>query len=251
MKLELTTTPTYHELAYRAANFATLTEALDYAALGETGVNFFSGLGTVETSLSYRELREQSLELAGKLLGLGLNKGDQVALVAETDPEFIRFFFACQYAGLVPVPLPTSIKLGAHSVYVGQLHRLLEASNAALAVASEGYLRFLQEASEGLNLRMVATPDAFHALPPGSATLPTIDPDDIAYIQYTSGSTRFPRGVVIKHHTAMANIEGMAVDGLRMNSGSVSATSATWSPLFSPRPSSLPANSRLCSRSSR
>jgi len=78
MKLELTTTPTYHELAFRAANFATLTEALDYAALGETGANFFTGFDTMYVSLPYRELREQCIELAGKLLGLGLKKGDQV-----------------------------------------------------------------------------------------------------------------------------------------------------------------------------
>ncbi|HYQ73455.1 MAG TPA: AMP-binding protein, partial [Gammaproteobacteria bacterium] len=227
--MEPTATPTYHELPLRAADFATLTEALDYAALGETGVNFSTGLGTMTASIPYRELREQCVDLAGKLLGLGLKKGDQVALIAETDPEFIRFFFACQYAGLVPVSLPTSIKLGAHSVYVGQLHRLLEASNAVLAVASEGYLRFLQEASDGLDLRMVATPEAFHALPPGTAPLPTIDPDDIAYIQYTSGSTRSPRGVVIKHCTAMANIEGMAVDGLRIDSGD---RFASWLPFY-------------------
>lgn len=227
--MELTATPTHHELPFRAANFATLTEALDYAALGETGVNFSTGLGTMYASIPYRELREQCLELAGKLLGLGLEKGDQVALIAETEPEFIRFFFACQYAGLVPVALPTSIKLGAHNVYVAQLQRLLEASNAVLAVASEDYLRFLQEASEGLNLRMVAAHEAFHALPPGTAPLPTIHPEDIAYIQYTSGSTRSPRGVVIKHRTAMANIEGMAVDGLRIDSND---RFASWLPFY-------------------
>ena len=227
--MERTATPTHHKLPFRAANFATLTEALDYAALGETGVNFSTGLGTMYASIPYRELREQCLELAGKLLSLGVEKGDRVALVAETDPEFVRFFFACQYAGLVPVPMPTSIKLGAHSVYVGQLQRLLEASTATLAVASEGYLSFLREASEGLNLRMVATPEDFHALPPGAATLPTIDPDDIAYIQYTSGSTRFPRGVVIKHHTAMANIEGIVVDGLRIDSND---RLASWLPFY-------------------
>ena len=227
--MELTATPTHHELPFRAASFATLTEALDYAALGETGVNFSTGLGTMYASIPYRELREQCLELAGKLLGLGLEKGDQVALIAETEPEFIRFFFACQYAGLVPVALPTSIKLGAHNVYVAQLQRLLEASNAVLAVASEDYLRFLQEASEGLNLRMVAAHEAFHALPPGTAPLPTIHPEDIAYIQYTSGSTRSPRGVVIKHRTAMANIEGMAVDGLRIDSND---RFASWLPFY-------------------
>jgi fatty-acyl-CoA synthase len=227
--LELAPTPTHHELPFRAADFATLTEAMDYAALGETGINFSTGRGTMYASIPYRELREQCVDLAGKLLALGLEKGDRVALVAETDPEFLRFFFACQYAGLIPVALPTSIKLGAHSVYVEQLKRLLEASSAALAVASEGYLSFLREASEGLDVRMVGTPEDFHALPSAADALPTIEPDDIAYIQYTSGSTRFPRGVVIKHHAAMANIRGMVVDGLRIDSND---RLAAWLPFY-------------------
>ena len=69
----------YH--AFRAADFATLTEALDYAALGDTGVNFYTGLGEIYAGISYRELREQCLALAGKLLSLGVQKGDRVALV--------------------------------------------------------------------------------------------------------------------------------------------------------------------------
>jgi fatty-acyl-CoA synthase len=214
--LQLAATPTSHALRFNPANFATLTEALDYAAAGETGANFYTGRGGIYASLPYRELREQSLTLADKLLALGLEKGDRVALVAKTDPEFVKFFYACQYAGLIPVALPASVKVGAHCGYVAQLQRLLEASDAAIAVSPEGYLNFLQEASEGLNLRMVATPEAFHALPAGTGSLPGIDPDDISYIQYTSGSTRFPRGVVITHRTAMANIRGMIVDGLRI-----------------------------------
>ncbi len=214
--MQLTATPTAHALTFRPADFATLTEALDYAAAGETGANFFTGRGDLYATISYRELRERCLELAGKLLSLGLNKGDRVALVAKTDPEFVTFFYACQYAGLIPVALPASVKVGAHSGYVAQLQRLLEASDAAIAVAPEGYLDFLQEACTGLNLEMVATPEEFHALPAGTGELPAIGPEDISYLQYTSGSTRFPRGVVIKHRTAMANIRGMVVDGLNI-----------------------------------
>ena len=129
-------TPTRHELPFCAAEFATLTEALDYAAQGETGSNFYTGRGGIYASISYRELREQAIELAHKLLGLGLDKGDRVALVAETNPDFIRFFYACQYAGLIPVALPASVKVGAHHAYVAQLHLLLEASDAAIGVAS-------------------------------------------------------------------------------------------------------------------
>ncbi len=208
-------TPTNHDLAFRAADFDTLTEALDYAAQGDTGSNFYTGRGEIYASIPYRELRQQSQVLARKLLGLGLHKGDRVALVAETDPEFIRFFYACQYAGLIPVALPASVKVGAHSAYVAQLQRLLEASDAAIGVASEGYLPFLQEASEDLAIRMVEEPEAFHALPDTGLALPEVKPTDIAYIQYTSGSTRFPRGVVIEHRTAMANLQAI-MQGLAM-----------------------------------
>lgn len=214
---EIISTPTNHPLPFRAANFATLTEAMDYAAQGETGANFFTGRGAIYAALSYRELREQAVVLAHKLLGLGLEQGSRVALVAETNPDFIRFFYACQYAGLIPVALPASIKVGAHLAYVAQLQRLLEASDAAIGVASEGYLSFLQEASEGLAMRMVDTAEAFDALPTSEQALPQVKPEDISYIQYTSGSTRFPRGVIIKHQTAMANLRGIIGHGLMMN----------------------------------
>jgi fatty-acyl-CoA synthase len=212
------TAPNDQRLPFRPADFATLTEALDYAAQGDTGSSFYTGRGAVYATLSYAELRLQALELAQKLLGLGLEKGARVALVAETNPDFIRFFYACQYAGLIPVALPASVKVGAHCAYVAQLHLLLEASDAAIGIASEGYLPFLQEASEGLNLKMVATPEAYYALTDLEQNLPVVDPNDISYIQYTSGSTRFPRGVVIKHHTALANLQGIISHGLEMNS---------------------------------
>ncbi|MDX1733113.1 MAG: fatty acyl-AMP ligase, partial [Halioglobus sp.] len=210
-------TPTRHELAFRPADFSTLTEALDYAAQGETGSNFYTGRGAIYASLSYAELREQAIDLAHKLLGLGVQRGDRVALVAETNPDFIRFFYACQYAGLIPVALPASVKVGAHQAYVAQLKRLLEASDAAIGVACEGYLPFLQEASQGLDMRMVDMPESFYALPADEQALPEAQPGDISYIQYTSGSTRFPRGVVIKHETALANLQAIIADGLKMS----------------------------------
>lgn len=216
-QVNVNATPNRHLLPFRPADFATLTEALDYAAQGETGSSFYTGRGAIYASLSYADLRVQALDLAHKLLGLGLEKGNRVALVAETNPDFIRFFYACQYAGLIPVALPASVKVGAHCAYVAQLHQLLKSSDAAIGVASEGYLPFLQEASNGLDMRMVDAPEAFFALPASEQALPAVHPDDISYIQYTSGSTRFPRGVVIKHRTAMANLHGIVAHGLKMN----------------------------------
>ena len=222
-------TPTRHLMPFRPADFATLTEALDYAAQGDTGSNFYTGRGDIYASIPYRELRLQAIELAHKLMGLGLTKGDRVALIAETTPEFIRFFYACQYAGLIPVTLPASVKVGAHCAYVAQLKQLLEASDAEIGMASEGYVSFLQEASEGLSMRMVDAPEAFYALPTDVQPLHQAEPDDISYIQYTSGSTRFPRGVVIKHRTAMANLHGIVSHGLKMSG---SDRMMSWLPFY-------------------
>lgn len=218
--LRLVPTVTRHQLPFRAADFATLSEALDYAAQGATGANFYSGRGQLQARVSYRSLRRDALTLARKLLALGLEKGDRVALIAETNPHFLRFFYACQYAGLVPVPLPASVKLGAHTSYVAQLRGLLGASHAAIAVASAGYLPYLEEAGAGLGLRRIATPETFYELPAvDHLKLPAPDPDATAYIQYTSGSTRFPRGVVIPQRTAMANLAGIVQHGVKLVPG--------------------------------
>lgn len=218
--MRLVPTTTRHQLPFRAADFTTLAEALDYAAQGATGANFYSGRGELRARLSYRSLRRDAVALARKLLALGLNKGDRVALIAETDPHFLRFFYACQYAGLVPVPLPASVKLGAHTSYVAQLRGLLSGSHAAIAVASPGYLPYLEEAGAGLGLRRIAEPEAFYQLPAADdLELPQPDPDGIAYIQYTSGSTRFPRGVVIPQRTAMANLAGIVRHGVKLAPG--------------------------------
>jgi len=92
--------------------------------------------------LPYAVLRDEALDIARQLMGLKLERGSRVALVAETYPDFLRFFYACQYAGMVPVPLPASIHLGGHKAYVAQLRRLLLNCRAQVAVAPGCSCRF-------------------------------------------------------------------------------------------------------------
>jgi len=158
-------TPTTNSLPLRLADFSTLAEALDYAAQGETGFNFYTGGGELYSALPYADLREEARSLARRLLGLGLERGARIALVADTTPDFPLFFFACQYAGFVPVPLTASIHLGGHKSYVEQLRRLLNICQAEVAIASMDFLPFLSEAAEGLDLRFVGSPEAFAELP--------------------------------------------------------------------------------------
>jgi fatty-acyl-CoA synthase len=209
-------TRTNNRLPLRSRGFENLAEALEYAALGETGFNFYDHRGEISAVLTYSDLQQQARALAGRLLGLGLERGDRVGIIAETDPMFHRFFFACQYAGLVPVALPAGIQLGAHKTFVNQVRRMLESSEAAIAVAPDSHAAFLEEIAEGLNLVMAGTPADFDALPGNDVSFEPQAGDDIAYLQYTSGSTRFPRGVEIDQKTALDNLRGIAEDGLKL-----------------------------------
>ena len=74
--------PTSADRAVRAADFATLNEALDFAATGETGLNIYSVRGEIAEAIPYSRLREDALALAGRLLASGLEPGDRVGLIA-------------------------------------------------------------------------------------------------------------------------------------------------------------------------
>ena len=222
-------TPTENQLPMRVGGFATLAHALEYAAQGDTGFNFYSSNGQLQDVLTYAELKKKSQAIAGRLLALGLEPGARVALIAGTDPDFIIFFFACQYAGMVPVPLPASTNLGGRNSYEALLKRLLESARAAVAIAPQGFLKYLLKAAQGLKLRFVGTPDMFDALSEGQSVLITPGPKDMAYIQFTSGSTRFPRGVMITHEAVLYNLTAILKDGLCVQSGD---RAVSWLPFY-------------------
>ncbi|TDU28953.1 fatty-acyl-CoA synthase [Panacagrimonas perspica] len=210
-------TPTESGIELRRADFATLTDALDYAAQGATGFNYYDGRGELSAALSYRELREQARELALRLQRFG--RGSRVALVAHTHPDFAVMFYACQYAAVVPVPLPAAIHLGGRDAYVRHLHEMLRDCQASAAFAPADFVDMLREASQGLPMKLAGTRSEFMALEAAPALPKAPKPDELAYLQYTSGSTRFPRGTMIKQSAVLNNLEAIFNHGFRMEAG--------------------------------
>lgn len=197
-------TPTASGIALRSADFATLAEALDYAARGDSGFNYYDGRGQLIATLPYRELRAQALEMARRLAPLG--RGQRLALVAHTHADFAVMFYACQYAGLVPVPLPAAVHLGGREAYIRHLRQLLCDCQAVAAFAPPEFIGFLREASDGLSMALAGTLEEFSQLPALDIPPAPPAPADLAYLQYTSGSTRFPRGTMITQSAVMANL---------------------------------------------
>ena len=222
-------TPAASDLPLRIADFSTLAEALDYAARGKTGYNYYTGGVKLYAKLPYAELRRDAQALARRLIDLGTSRGSRVAIVADTDPDFMRFFYACQYAGLIPVPLPASVHLGGREAYVSQLKRLLSICRADIAMAPEGFLPYLKDAAKGLKMRFLGSPQDFYDLPEPSIRLRPSEPNEIAYLQYTSGSTRFPRGVMITQKAVLNNLFAILKYGIQVRPED---RAVSWLPYF-------------------
>ena len=205
MILQSVPTPTFSGIELRPAQFATLTEALDYAAGGLSGFNYYNGRGELTTVLSYSELRDRARALARRLQSLG--RGARVALVAHTHPDFMVMFYACQYAALVPVPLPAAIHLGGHEAYVRHLRQMVLDCKASAAFAPAEFIELLREAAFDLPMAVTGTLEDFDQLPAADELPEPPRPQELAYLQYTSGSTRFPRGTMITQAGVMHNLE--------------------------------------------
>jgi fatty-acyl-CoA synthase len=202
-------TPTRNAaLPYRRGGFACLTDALDYAARGETGVNFFDARGRLTAVAPWADVQPQAQVFARRLIGAGFAAGDRLLLTADTWPGFLTAFFGCQYAGLLPVPVSLPAGLGARDAYIAQLRRQLDASGAVAALAIDPLAGYLATAAEGTAARLVGPMAAFEALPEKAVDLRPLGPGQRCYLQFSSGSTRFPLGVDICQDQLMANVDG-------------------------------------------
>lgn len=201
-------TPTFDTLPYRRADFDTLGDALDYAARGDKGFNFHDVRADLMRAYPYAELARDARARAAVLVANGVKPGDRIALIAETGADFAAAFFAAIYAGALPVPLPLPTSFGGRDAYVEQIAVQLRSAEPRLLLSSSGLFAMAAQAAEGL----CAADDwtSFFDQPAAEVTLPRAQKTDIAYLQYSSGSTRFPHGVAVTHEALLANLAGHA-----------------------------------------
>lgn len=214
-------------LPLRTDGFSTLTEALDYAARGDTGYNFYNLRGELAEALPYALLRERAMRVAAGLAGR-FERGARIAIVAETSPDFMIAFYACQYAGMIPAPMPMPVNLGGKEGYLTQIRQMMLGARAAAAVGPVALVEFLEEAIAGAEGVEIFSFAALSALPPSGAPEP-FRADEPCYIQYSSGSTSAPKGVIGTQASVTANLYGITTHGLRLRDND---RAASWLPLY-------------------
>jgi len=198
-------TPTFDDLPRIRSQFATLGEALDYAASGKRGMNFHDPRGNLARAYPFSELRDDAIATAYRLIAHGVRPQDRIALVAETGADFAQLFFGIVYAGAWPVPLPLPTSFGGKDSYIDQLVVQLESCDPTILFYPAELADMAGEAAakcavEGLDFT------AFLDRPAQQCPLPQAATGDICYLQYSSGSTRFPHGVAVTHHALLSNL---------------------------------------------
>jgi len=183
--------------------------------------------------MSYGQLADRARRVASALAAYGVVRGDRVALMLPTSDEYFAIFAGILVAGAVPVPLyppGRPSQLEEHLLrQVGILNnaqvRVLVTVGQARQVARLVRFRVSSLKKVTIARELISSPG------PGTGLMSPVvrpAPDDIALLQYTSGSTANPKGVVLTHANLLANIEAM---GAGANIGS-SDVFVSWLPLY-------------------
>ncbi|MBA4748558.1 MAG: fatty acyl-AMP ligase [Sphingopyxis sp.] len=201
----LAPTATRDDLPRRFSDFATLGEALDYAAKGVRGLNFHDPRGNLARPYPYAELRADALAAAYRLIAAGIKPGDRIALIAETSPEFAALFFGAIYAGAWPVPLPLPTSFGGRDNYVAQIGVQLDSCDPAILFYQPEIAGMAGDAATAKGVTGMDWASFGERAAP-VADLPHQRSDETCYLQYSSGSTRFPHGVAVTHTALLNNL---------------------------------------------
>lgn len=189
----------------------TLSQVLDWHAdrVGERQcLTLYESGGSLNT-LSYSQLRDGAGEVAAGLRERGLGPGDRVALMLPTGLDFFFAFHGVLRAGGVPVPLYPPVRISQVEDHFRRIAGVVENAEAAFFIASRETVRAGQ-------LLMSLAPGLSHVLTvaqlrQGMVSIPRVPrrSEEIAFLQYTSGTTGNPKGVVLSHANLLANIRSI------------------------------------------
>ncbi|MDH3535016.1 MAG: AMP-binding protein, partial [Gammaproteobacteria bacterium] len=178
--------------------------------------------------LTYRQLWQGAQQVAAGLQQSGIHSGETVAIMLPTGGDYFLSFFGILLTGAVPVPIYPPVRRSQLEDHLQRHSGILNNCVATLLITmpeAKGVARLLK--SQVLSMREVVTVNDLRSVSTPYVR-PSISPDDIAFLQYTSGSTGNPKGVVLTHNNLLANIRAMGE--------AVAATSddvfVSWLPLY-------------------
>jgi acyl-CoA synthetase (AMP-forming)/AMP-acid ligase II len=193
----------------------TMLHALAMAAQvgAERGISFVpDDEDGVEERLTFTELYARVKRLAAALHDEGLRAGERVLIVLPTSPAFVIAFFAVQRLGAIPVPSYPPALLEKAELALERLHHVASHAGATLCLTTGALRPLLGELAVGVKgLRDIRVVEKLLARASTKSRKARVEPGDPAFIQYTSGSTGDPKGVLLTHENLTHNVHAIGL----------------------------------------
>ena len=181
--------------------------------------------------VSFHDLRLATQRRAAHYAAAGIGRGDRVALVVPEGEQFIPAFLGALWGGLIPVPLYPPVSLGKLDAFMDALVSILNVAKPRILVTTERVAKVLWSAVGRIpSIEKVLTTAE---LAKDAGALPAaadVRDDEVAFLQFTSGSTALPKGVMVTHGSLAANCAAIVRDGLCADGAHDVAVS--WLPLY-------------------
>lgn len=213
------------------SDYTNMIEALQGAAsrFPANGFTFQNQAGE-ETTYTFPEMERITRRIATGLQERGLIKGDRLGLIITEPEHFVLTFLAAVRVGIVPVPIYPPLYLGSLASYFRQTEAILRSSHAALVAVSTKLVDSLSCLLKQLpELKTLIAVESLRSSPDFMSEC-SIEPDDVVFLQYTSGSTMEPRGVMVTHRSLVSNIHCFMGQALRADPATDKGV--TWLPLY-------------------
>ena len=200
------------------SQFTTLAQAVAQVGSVFPGKSYvFQDMNGAETEYTFPQMEQDTATRAAALQSMGLKKGDRLGLIVIEPEDFVLTFFAAVRVGIVPVPMYPPLSFGSLDAYADRTARILTACGAKALVASARLKNILfSQVDKVPSLERFIPAEDLNA-PGGEPVYPEITEDDICFLQYTSGSTSEPKGVVVTHKSLVANCRGIILEGLELD----------------------------------
>lgn len=210
----------------------TLAEAIELSGAdgNKHGYRFIRNEKFEHTFVTYAQVEQQTREFAGSLQAVGLRKGDRLALIMPDADQFVVAFLAALRVGVAPVPVYPPSGLGQLAGYIDNARHIVKKSGAKVILAADKIKPLLGAVQAHCpELQQILT---FAEVQQAGGTFSpvSIAPEDMAFMQFTSGSTSRPKGVVLSHSNLMANCHSIIIEGLKGHRDADAGF--TWLPLF-------------------
>jgi fatty-acyl-CoA synthase len=192
------------------------------------GFVFVRSDGT-ERLRSFQEIAAEAERRGAHLVARGLRKGDRLAMIVPDGEEFVLSFLGAIFAGVVPVPIYPQLSFKNIDGYLDTVAHIARASGAGMLLTTEATRPYIETVVGRVDtLRSLVTVDQLA----GDAGRLDVhpDPEDLAFLQFTSGSTSRPKGVMVTHANLAANSAAFMLEGLERDSAVDKGVS--WLPLF-------------------